>query len=361
MIARVKIAFFSRGRGRGHVVPDMAIVRELESETPGVDVRFVSYGIGSATLRQRGFDVIDLAVADNSTIIESVVSAAQVVGSIRPELVIAHEEFGALPAAKIFNLPSLFITDFFQDPNALTTRCLRYADEVVFIGNPGEFTEPPFLKNKVQYVGAAVRRFEYRKCDRVRARTELGLPVDGTVISFMPGSWREAQAPVADLVVGAFDRLPFTRKCLVWLTGPDYEVLRHRCGSRDDIILKKEDWQIDRLMVASDLAITRGTRTTLRELSALGIPSISLSHGLNWPDDVVASRIPSNTFLNAVETNCEALCNWIQKTLADAGPEAKESEWPAGIQGAVARLADHVERIRGQAGGSTGEPKLDRG
>ncbi len=168
----------------------------------------------------------------------------------------------------------------------------------------------------------------------------------------MPGSWREAQAPVAELLAGAFEMLPFTRKRLLWLTGADDEPLRRRFGDHPNIILNKEDWQIDRLMVASNLVITKGTRGTLRELAALGIPSLSISHGLNWPDDVVASHISSNTFLDAREMDCDALSKCIPQRLVEGEPEP--SDWPKGIQAAASRIAYHIDMLPKQV--TQGQP-----
>ena len=42
-----KILFFSRGRGRGHAIPDMQIAKELERQDSEIEIRFVSYGTGA--------------------------------------------------------------------------------------------------------------------------------------------------------------------------------------------------------------------------------------------------------------------------------------------------------------------------
>lgn len=336
------ILFFSRGRGRGHAMPDMAIAEELRSLVDRLDIRFVSYGTGAATFLKNGYEVIDLKLPSNPPFSEAVVSFVRLVDSLRPQLIIAHEEFGALVAAEAFRICSIFITDFFQDPGTLPMRALQYASDIIFLGDRGLFTEPPFLKGKVQYVGAAVRPFSWRRSDRTRARAELGLPAEGTVISCMPGSWTEEQAPIGELLAGAFELLQFPSKHLVWLAGRDYDAVSRRFAGYAEITVKMEDRQIDRLMAASDLAVTKVTRSTIRELSALGIPSISLSHSLNWPDDVVANNISSNSCLDARNLNAETLAAKITERLRDAAPRIPD--WPDGISKAAGLIGHYVKK-----------------
>jgi hypothetical protein len=324
----------------------MAIAECLSTNTDGISIRFVSYGTGAATFRSCGVSVVDMKLPDNNPLLETIVCCTQIVASLKPQLVVAHEEVGALLGAKVFNTPSIFITDFFQEPTMLATKLLEYADEVIFIGNPGTFTEPPSLRQKIRYVGAAVRPFKYHRSDRTRARAELGLPAEGTVISCMPGSWRESYDPIADILINAFDGLNYEPKRLVWLAGDDHDLLASRFAARSDVIIKQHDWQIDRLMVASDLVITKSNRVTLRELNALGIPSISLSHATNWPDDVVAAQISTNLLLDVKGLDGAALSAHIVEKLRDSLPSC-ESPWPPGVSHASLRLKLHIDAHRG--------------
>lgn len=323
-------------------MPDIAVAEELKSLVAGLDIRFVSYGTGAATFLKNGYEVIDLKLPDNSPFLRVLVSSIRLLDGLHPHLIVAHEEPAALIAAEAFGICSLFITDFFQDPGTFPMQALQFASEIIFLGDRGIFTEPPFLNGRVQYVGAAVRRFKYRRSDRTTARAELGIPADGTIIACMPGSWTEEQAPICDLLAGAFDALPLPTKRLVWIAGRDYELISRRFAGRPEVAVKQEDWHIGRLMVASDLVITKTTRSTIRELGALGIPSISLSHGLNWPDDVVANSISSNTALDARNADKETLARAIAERIAGSKSEPRSSDWPDGISKAAAVIARYV-------------------
>jgi len=186
-----------------------------------------------------------------------------------------------------------------------------------------------------------LRAFEYRKTDRVRAREELELPKDGTIISVLPGSWTEEMMPIADLVLPAYLALGAPKKRLVWIAGPDCDRIRRTAEGRPDVLVKEIDWQLDRLMVA----------TTVKELATLGIPSISLSRGLNPIDDIYARHIKTNLALNAMETNAEGLGVTLRSVLSSPGRQGSIAALTPGIEvdgvdGAAQRLAYHLGQLR---------------
>ncbi len=82
----------------------------------------------------------------------------------------------------------------------------------------------------------------YRRADFVRARNELGFSSESVVLSCMPGSWREAGGPIAQLVTDAFGMLKQNAKHLVWIAGLDCELLSRKFADRKEIIIKKDDW-----------------------------------------------------------------------------------------------------------------------
>lgn len=340
------VAFFSRGRGRGHAVPDMAMARELMQSVPGLDIRFVSYSSGAEAFRSCGYDVVDLHLPDEPPMLTAIVQESRVIRGLAPQLVISHEELPALPAAQIFEIPCLFVTDFFQDPNPFLMGAMKCAREIIFIGERGVFTEPPFMGDAIRYVGPAIRRFDYGRPDRDRARQELDLPPDAAVVLCQPGGYEEARVPIADVLAAAWEALDIPSKRMIWLAWKDHDALRARFAGRPDIVVLKEDWAIDRLMVASDLVITKGSRTSVFEAASLGIPSISISAGVNWPDDVAMEHVRSNSAFRAGGLDAARLARLMAEKIAGGRtPEDQLPRWD-GMSGAVRAIAGHVERIR---------------
>jgi UDP-N-acetylglucosamine:LPS N-acetylglucosamine transferase len=140
--------------------------------------------------------------------------------------------------------------------------------------------------------------------------------------------------------------LPYAAKRLVWLAGNDYENLASRCSERPDITILRVDWRIDRLFAACDLVITKANRTTVFEAASLGIPSISLSTGANWPDEVAISGIRSNVMLNARFITPENLAKHISEGVRSGRrPTNSLPQW-SGIEAAAERISRAIEDIR---------------
>lgn len=346
-----RLLFLSRGRGRDHAVPDMAMAAELARRNPNLDLRFVSYSTNAAAFRSCGWEVIDLGMPDDPPILDLIVAETRVIGYLNPHLIVAHEEFFAPVAARVFGTPVIFVTDFFQDPNSLVMIALKNVAEIIFAGEPGVYTEPPYLRGKVRYVGPVVRRFEYSRSGRARARSELGLPAKTSVVLCLPGSWTESIVGILDLIAGAWDLLPFPAKHLMWLAGRDFELVRSRFGQRTDVTVLKEDWRIDRLMVASNVLITKGSRASAFEAASYGLPAISLSSGANWADDVALLRIPSNLVLNLPDVTPALLRDAIAERIAQGWVE--ESALPRwdGMSRAAELIANHIDALLQDAPG----------
>jgi len=280
-----RVLFFSRGRGRGHAVPDIAIFHALTTMRGDVDVRFVSYGTGAETFRAFDISIVDLDLPDSGSIVDTSVLAGKLIGWLDPDLVIVHEEFAAIPAARIFDKRTIVLTDWFLASEGYAMNSLKFSDEILFLGQEGVYEEPSWLRGRVSYLGPLVRPFQYEPGDRSRARHELGIPQDATVLSVFPGSWPESQAPLLDAVIEAFDSLPQMPKRLIWLTGSDAAVVNRAIAGRQDAASFETYWDIDRLMVASDVAVTKANRKTVFELQYLAVPTIAVTFSLNPGDD----------------------------------------------------------------------------
>lgn len=310
------ILFFSRGRGRGHAVPDMAIMEAVHSVDRSIDWRFVSYGTGASTLSEFGYDVTDLDLPDDNPFLETTIKTCEVIRAFSPDVVVSHEEIAAVLSAKIFGVPSIFISEYLLNANHLLMQALGYAATVILLADPGWFDEPPYLKEKIKYLGSMVREFKYHKQDRERARQELGIDNDLTVVSVLPGGWAtEQREPIADLLLPAFARLDRPRKLMCWVAGNDFEALLDLAKTSSDLQVFRKLWPIEQLMVASDLVIAKGNRITVLEASELGVPTISLSHGFNPIDDIIVSHIKTNLPLRVKGITSDYLAKSIDAVL----------------------------------------------
>jgi UDP-N-acetylglucosamine:LPS N-acetylglucosamine transferase len=291
----VDILFFSRGRGRGHAIPDAAIMDEVAAIRSNLDWSFASYATGAKTLQALGYDIHDLDLPEENPFLATTIGSYRLMEKFKPRFIVAHEEPAALLAAELLQVPAAFITEWFVADTTLVMQPLSYAKSIIVIQHQGIFDEPSYAKDKVQYMGPMMRKMLYTKEDRNRARQELKLNKEAIVIACLPGGWAtEAREPVADLLLTAFDGVRGTEKKLVWVAGSDRENLINQTAHRNDVIIVNQVWPIEQLMVASDLVIAKANRGTIMEAAYLGIPSISLSHGLNPIDDYIVRGISLN-------------------------------------------------------------------
>ena len=156
-----------------------------------------------------------------------------------------------------------------------------------------------------------------------------------------PGRRVERVAPIMDEMIAAFDSLRVKDKLLIWLAGEDYSSLRRRKAVRDrqDIVVMRSDSPFDRLMVASDLAITKGNRNIVLELASLGVPSISITHGLNRIDDLRTSKIPTNLTVKADQLTAARLAEFMTQMIA-SGRGRKPAKLRDGTLEAARQIAN---------------------
>ncbi len=328
---QVGVLCFSRGRGRGHAVPDIEIAKALVALRPDIDLRFVSYASGARAIASAGFPLIDLGLPEQNPLTLTLVLAAKLIGWLQPQLVIAHEEFPALPAAKIFDCPTVFLTDWFLDEQHYTTQTMQFADRILFLDTEGSYPEPHCLQGKVEYLGVFQRDFTYTRDDRQRAREELGIPIDAFVVSVLPGSFAtEGRAPLADRLLPAFQLLDLPAKHLVWVAGDDRELIENQAAGDPRIHVLPFQPQIDRVMVASDVAVTKANRKTVLELEGLGIPQVAICYGQNPIDERRLHRVHRVSILQAgsltAATVSQELTRMAYSRLSSPQSDNKQSE-----------------------------------
>ncbi len=337
------ILFFSRGRGRGHAIPDSAIVGELQKLRDDVDVRFVSYGTGARTLRELHHSLIDLGLPDDNALFDTVILANKVTGWLQPQLVVAHEEFAALPAAKTFDREVLFLTDWFAEETDLRMGMLRFADQVLFLDQQGIYNEPACVRGRVEYLGPIVRDLHYLRNDGQRARAQLGVSADAFVVGVFPGSPPESREPIADLVLNAMQYLP-PNTVLHWVGGSDADLVARRVAAERNFHFCPRTEDIGQYYVACDVAVTKATRKTLFELEYLGIPSVSLTHGYNRIDDGRARSLENTKLVEAKAIRPQELATLL---LSQAAIEPAPSSFEPGAAAmrAARYIAAHLEKV----------------
>lgn len=335
-VAVIRVLFFSRGRGRGHAIPDLAIAEELRRSSCNLDLQFVSYATGAETIRNSGWSVVDLGLSEDNRFLPTLFDTHALIRDWKPAVVIAHEEFAALPAARMAGVPCILLTDWFPAAGQITGEAIAFADSIVFLGGPGFFPLPTRVRHAPIYVGPVVRKMTYSRIDRPRARFELAIPENAFVATVIPGAWAtEEKAPIAQTVLSAFRQLPHVEKILLWLTTADHAAVSQQAADLSNVRVVKDCQTIEQVIVASDVVITKGNRGTIIDAASLGIPTLSLSHGLNPIDDALVAGVQSNKSFEAKALDPSSLCAYLSQ-LSAISPTQRAQPLNLHLQGGTA-------------------------
>jgi hypothetical protein len=340
-----RILLFCRGRGRGHATSDISIIQELKQLLPAVEVQFVSYATGAGVLASEGHSVIDLGMPEANGYLETFFKAHGVIQRSRYDVVVAHEEFAAITASHMNGIPAVFMSAWLPQYGTVFSESLQYAESVILFEEPGIFPYRGMLKYEPRFTGPLTKKTTVSRKDRALIRSELGIPLEFMMILVSPGGhYTEAIAPISETVINGYARIACENKCLYWIAGSDQSFIEEKTRGVPNVNILRTFQPLERLVAASDIVITKATRGSTMDAAALGVPSISLSSGLNPIDDLLVARIRSNLALNARATDGEVLGNFIEtitstNDLANPQPLMKSV---SGVQKAAKILAEEI-------------------
>jgi len=301
------LCFISRGRGRGHAMPDLDLIRELKRLCPALSVGICSYGTGAAVFRNAGEDVADLGLADTASVWDIQVAIGRHLRQRRAASIVIHEEFIAVPLARAFTSNVIYLTHWFHAPGDLMLDAVSHARVIGFMESAGRFLLPSSLETKVRYLQPLVRSLSVNIADRPSVRAQMNIDEDEFVVGVFPGSWPESTTPIFTLVLTAFDMLDEPKKRLLWFAGADAPYIATRFAPRSNITVCADKPPIEYAMLASDIAITKGTYNVRNELRSLERRSIALSFGKNPVDDYYAKDDAGCVVFYASETTPTSL------------------------------------------------------
>lgn len=307
-----EVLFFSRGRGHGHAIPDMAICDKMVELGIDHNVTFASYSTGAITLREAGRTVVDLGLPESNPYVPTLIKCAEVIRDQRPDIVVAHEEFAGIVAAHLAGLPSLFISAWLPPSNSVLGESLAFADTIVVIDNPGVFPVPSWVRHAPVYAGPIVRPMRFTAKDRECLRSELGWPSTSFFIVGVPGGGSPSEhRAMFQLLADSLPHVQGNDSKIVWLASRDFAQFSTLSEKLKNLQVLPFQHPVERVLSAADLIVTRGTRGITYDAAAVGVPSISISPGSNPIDDILVPRIKSNTALNQAAITGEGLASYI--------------------------------------------------
>jgi UDP-N-acetylglucosamine:LPS N-acetylglucosamine transferase len=348
------ILYISRGQGFQHAMMDLQIFEELQRFNPPIDCRFASYADGQQAFGANGLESIDLNLtADGDMSSQAIIALGSLIRETAPTLVVSHEVFMSLPLAKVFGVPAYLLTHWFFeaiDRRNPLNEFVKSADHILFTDIAEFHTVPSDFSVPVSFVGPVIRKWNWGLENRDVARKELGFAPDEKVVLITVGGRHSRRVGIIEAAVKAYEKSPLPNKRLVLLAGPLQHHYRQQFGDRKDILIKDFEWQIDKLVVASDLVICAGSFTTLWELAFLGIPSIAIPDKENVVDHQHAANMQRANTTCVISENtlsADSLLSGMRSILDDPGTWNAMSN--AGLRLASSRGQQAVARVIHQA------------
>lgn len=354
----VRVLFFSRGRGRGHAIPDIAITTALRALAPGMQVEFVSYATGADTFRAEGLPVHDMGFSEDPPYLQALFKASDLIRDRRPHVVLSHEEFPAVAAAELNGVPAIFISAWLPIRPGLQMDSLVSVSSVILMESPGIFPRPAGMSAKILCVGPLGRKLTVSRDDRPSLRREMDIAPDAFVVLLAPGSFPESRSPIAGVVREAMRLLPMDNKRLFWIAGADFDEIHSLTAREEHIVCLKYASPIEKYIAVADVVVTKGTRGVTLDSAAIGVPTISLSPEINAIDDLLTPRMRNNTALIARAVDGETLAHYLtlaadRGRLSPGAPDAPTGS-PEGVALCLKREIQELSRLWLELGDDAG-------
>jgi len=286
-------ACIAAGGTGGHVVPGIAIARALVAHGHAVESIFFLGSVGrieTTLVPEAGFELVALpgrgverkvslaALKAIIGIVRGVVRGFGVIRRRRPRVIVLLGGYAAVPAIVAGVLLRIPLVVVARDARVGAADRLgaRFAKACAV-----PFADSDLPPGKTVVTGNPVRAEVLaieRERDRAGARQQLGLPPDRTVVGVFTGSLgsRRVNDAVRELVVRWADRSDLAVRHVIGTR--DWETVAAALPTMpaDGLVyqaVRYED-QMDQLLAASDVVVSRAGGATVAELAVVGLPAV---------------------------------------------------------------------------------------
>ena len=268
-----KVLFFTRGDGTDHARRDLAIARRIEQEGEDVEVIFASWGEGWRCIRGAGWrcENVGRKTGDDH---ERLVYIGRAIQEQKPDLIVTDEEMLALPMARVFDVSSILITNWFPPDERHPLMSYFVDPDLILVPLPEDiYVKPVDLLTPVEYVGPIAFLNESASRIRGKLKQKLGLATDEKLILVDPCGVELEDERFLRCCVEAFENLGLLVRMIMVVGRLKAEIesitwMDARIQLRDHLL------QSEPYMMASDLVIHRGGFFTIWKLAEMGIPAI---------------------------------------------------------------------------------------
>lgn len=287
----MKVIMTCGGTG-GHIYPAIAIANKIKEENPQSEIIFIGAGrpLEKKAILGAGYELRVISasgfhrrklyrnIATAKDMIKGLVQAGGIIKEVNPTAVIGTGGYVCVPV--LIRANQMGIKTYIHEQNAmpgLANRLLAAGADKIFLG----FEEAaPFFKeqNKLFVTGNPIRK-SFEEKSKNEARKQLSEKKDTFIVLIFGGSLGSAMINRATI-----DALPYFSShenlSVYFVTGSRYyeeikkEIEENNISENSNVKLMEYAENMDILLRAADLAVSRSGALTLAEEALVGVPAI---------------------------------------------------------------------------------------
>ncbi len=308
LVKTMKVLIMPCGIGMGHTSRCVTIAKKLEEK--GVEVAFASYGSGYQILNTHynyelyklpdikfyGVECeLDIKYTAKKSInvpfifLKSIYKESRMIKKFKPDLIIADSHFSVPITAKVHGIPCVMIqneltlnfSELYPDEKKMeylekglkkfVADVCNLSETIMVPDIPGSIEIPVKLENKVVHTGPFLREDSREMKSKELLRTEMGFEMSDRIVLVTVGG-SEFGLELLKLICNASPLINADK--IIIVSGP--QINDDMIPESEKIVKKKFLNNMMEWMKISDVIVTLAGHTTTMEITALGIPNLTV-------------------------------------------------------------------------------------
>ena len=337
----------------GHINPALAIANKIKKESPSSEIMFLGTdrGLENDLVPRAGYELKTIeayglskkisiqSIKNNIKTLKGVKQAKKIVKEFSPDIVIGTGGYicgAAILAAKKYNIPTML-----HESNAFPGKAVKMLSkkvDTILVSFEDAKNRLPNAKNVVLTgTPTKTKDLNLTKEQKSEVLKQLELASDKPVVLIFGGS--QGAKAINEAVVELINKKMNQNYQIIWAAGPvQYDIIKKEIkdiNKLKNIKIVPYIYNMEEVMNACDLVISRSGAMTITEISIVGkpaifipLPNVSNNHqeyNAKVLANVDAAKIISNNELNAkiLNNNIESIiCD--EKIMLEMGQNAKK-------------------------------------
>lgn len=335
----MRVIMAAAGTG-GHINPAIAIANKIKEENPESEIIFIgtNRGLEKDLVPRAGYKLKTVeayglskkiniqSLKNNIKTMKGIEQAKKIVKEFKPDIVIGTGGYicgAAILAAKKYKIPTIL-----HESNAWPGKAVKMLSkkvDTILVGFKDAKDRLPDAKNVV-VTGTPTKVSNLHLSDTKKAQIlkELGLKSDKPVILVFGGS--QGAKAINDVMVKIINEKMNKNYQIIWAPGPiQFDIIKKyvkNMSSLKDTKIVPYIYNMEEVLNASDLIISRSGAMTITEISKVGKPAIFIplpyvSNNHQEYNAKVLQNVDAAKIIQNKDLNAELLNQQIEEIIQD--------------------------------------------